>query len=145
MDCVKSARPASGSGKVIQKVMLYSGFASGIVLTVMLGAVAWLAPGHYRPLLLVMIVGNIFMMVPWHRWTMPQWFNAGLAIARGFHWVVNLIFASLGLLLLTHAGHPKRALAFGALALMFVLWAGAARRLTYRGYPPDAELAITGA
>ena len=141
MDCDKATDEPGKTGGLVHMALLAGGLASGVALTVLLSVVAYYAQGHNRALVLILIVGNLFVMVPWHLRTMPQWFDAGLAIARGFHWIVNLIFASLGLLLLSHAGQPKRALAFGTLALMFVLWARTARWLTYRGSATDLELA----
>ena len=112
----------------------------GVVLTGLLIVVAVLAQGSHWGLVIAMVVANIFMMVPWHVWPMPRWFEALLAIARGFHWIVNILSALLGVVLLTHTGHPKPAMVLASLAIMFTLWASAARRLTYREPLADSVL-----
>ena len=127
------------AARIVGKAMLWSGIASGIALTAMQAYVAQFARAEGRTLLLVMIVVNIAMLTPWNWRTLPGWLVTGLSVARGFHWVLNLMFGALGLLLLAHAGTQRRAMAFAALSLMFVLWAAAARRLTKDG----ANLAST--
>ena len=143
MSFVDEAKVPGKARRLAHKVLMWSGIASGVALTLMLSSIAVLTQGHHRGLVVVMILANIVMMVPWQRWPMPQWFDSALAVGRGFHWFVNLVFATLGLLLLAHAGHPKHALAFATLAAMFVLWAATARRLTHRETPAQPELAST--
>ncbi len=126
--------------KIAHKALLWGGMASGVALTLALVFVARSAGAHTRGLILAMVAINIVMLVPWSFRTMPHWLYAALAIARGFHWVVNLMFACFGLLLLAHAGEPRRAVAFGILSLMFVMWAAAARRLTHRNLAGAAPL-----
>ena len=106
------------------------GLVSGVALTVTLTVLAWRTPHNGRVIMIVMIVMNLFMLMPAVWRALPGWLHTGLAVARGLHWVINLAFAGLGLLLLMHAQSPRRALALMALSLMFVLWAAAARRLT---------------
>ena len=122
----------STAHKVAHKLLLWSGMASGIALTLVLAFMARSTGANARGLILLMVGVNIIMLVPWKWQSMPQWLYAPMAIARGFHWIVNLMFGGFGLLLLAHAGAPRRAIAFGVLSLMFVLWAAAARRFTHR-------------
>jgi hypothetical protein len=124
--------------KVAHKLLVGSGMASGIALTLALAFVARSAPLHTGGLIYAMITVNIIMLIPWSFRTMPQWLYATLAIARGFHWIVNLMFAGFGLLLLAHAAELRSALAFGLLSFMFAVWAAAARRLTHRDLEPVA-------
>jgi hypothetical protein len=118
--------------KIAHRLLLWSGMASGLTLTLVLAFMARSTGEHTRGLILLMVLVNILMMVPWQWKSMPQWLYAPMAIARGFHWIVNLMFGCFGLLLLAHAGAPRRAIAFGVLSMMFVLWAAAARRLSHR-------------
>jgi hypothetical protein len=122
----------SAAHKLAHRALLWSGLASGIALTLVLAFLARSTQANTRGLILLMVAVNIVMLIPWKWQSLPQWAHAPLAIARGFHWIVNLMFGGFGLLLLAHAGAPRRAVAFGVLALMFVLWAAAARRLTHR-------------
>lgn len=118
--------------KLARKALLWSGLGSGIALTLVFAFLARSTHANTRGLIFIMIAINLAMLVPWKWQSLPQWLHAPFGIARGFHWVINLMFGCFGLLLLTHAGQPKRAVAFGVLSLMFVLWAAAARRLTRR-------------
>ena len=145
MDCVASAKEPGRVRQFLHQGFVFCGLVCGLTLTCTMAYAALFARTPCRSLLIVMIAANLLMMVPWHLLPMPQWFEAGLAIARGFHWVVNLMFASFGLFLLTHAGQPRRAMEFGAIALMFALWAAAARRITYRDRAPAGALATPGA
>ena len=140
MSSIAETWKTSFAHKVAHKALLWGGMASGVALTLALAFVARSTGAHTRGLILAMVAINIVMLVPWSFRTMPQWLYAGLAIARGFHWVVNLMFAGFGLLLLAHAGEPHRAVAFGVLSLMFVMWAAAARRLTHRDDETTADL-----
>lgn len=119
--------------RLARRALLWAGFGSGVALTAVLAFITPLTHGHGRVLMLVMLIVNIAMLTPWNWRTLPQSLCAFLAVLRGFHWVINLVFGLLGLLLLTHASSPRRALAYAALSLMFVLWAAAARRLTQSG------------
>jgi hypothetical protein len=130
----------STTHKIAHKALVWGGMASGIAITMALMFVSRSAPGNTRGLIFAMVAINIVMLIPWSFKSMPQWLYASLAIARGFHWVVNLMFACFGLLLLAHAGEPRRAIAFGLLSLMFVMWAAAARRLTHRDVEELAPL-----
>lgn len=132
MSTIAETWKTSFAHKIARKVLLWSGMGSGVAITVALAFMARSTASHTRGLIFAMIAINIVMLIPWSLRTMPQWLYAALAIARGFHWVVNLMFACFGLLLLAHAGAPRNAVAFGVLSLMFALWAAAARRLTHR-------------
>ena len=133
MYCVAEDRTQSVWRRIAGRALMWSGFASGVALTILLGYIAFMVHGHGRSLMLLMVGVNLLMLTPWQWRALPAWLYAGLAVARGFHWAVNLMFGSLGLLLLVHAGAPRRALAFGIVSMMFVLWAAAARRLTRHG------------
>jgi FtsH-binding integral membrane protein len=122
--------------KVAHKALIWSGMASGIAITLALAFIARTAAVHTGGLIYAMIAVNIVMLVPWSFRTMPEWLYGGLAMARGFHWIVNLMFAGFGLLLLAHAHELRSAIAFGGLSIMFALWAAAARRLTHRDPEP---------
>lgn len=117
-------------GRIARSVWLGLGVACGIALTALLGAAAYHSHDQHRSFVYVIIAINILMLVPWQWRKLPEWLYASLAVARGFHWAINLGFAALGMLLLFHAHAPRRALAFAIVSVMFVLWAGAARRLT---------------
>lgn len=123
----------SALARLARRSLLWSGFASGIALTALMAYVASLTHGHGRVLLVVLLAVNIVMLTPWNWRTAPHWLCAALAVARGFHWAVHLVFAMLGLILLTHASSPRRALAFATMSLMFAAWAAAARLLTRDG------------
>ncbi len=132
MTSIKAAWDNSRTHKIAHRLLLWSGLASGITLTLVLAFLARSTGTNARGLILLMVAVNIIMLVPWRWQSMPQWLYAPMAVARGFHWIVNLMFGGFGLLLLTHAGAPRRAIAFAVLSLMFVLWAAAARRFTHR-------------
>ena len=113
--------------------LVWSGFGSGVALTALLAFIVPLVHGQSRAMLLIMLAVNVVMLLPWNWRTLPRPVCACLAILRGFHWAVNVVFGFVGLLLLPHAATPRRALAYAALSLMFVLWAAAGRRLSADG------------
>ncbi len=141
MSSIAETWKTSFAHKVAHKALVLGGMASGIAITLALAFVAGSAPAHTGGLIYAMIAVNIVMLVPWSFRTMPQWLYASLAIARGFHWIVNLMFAGFGLLLLAHSNELRNAIAFGMLSFMFALWAAAARRLTHRDAEPVAATA----
>jgi len=117
-------------GRIARSAWIGMGVACGIALTGLMGAAVWYSHGHGRSFIAVIVAINLLMLVPWQWRKLPKWLHASLAVARGFHWAVNLGFAMLGILMLFHAHAPRQALAFAIVSAMFVLWAGAARRLT---------------
>lgn len=129
--------------RVAHRGLMWLGLACGVTLTAVLAFLAHSAGANARVLIVAMIATNVVMIVPWNWSALPRWASTGIAIARGFHWIVNLMFAFFGLIMLMHADDPRRAIAFGVLSMMFALWAAAARRLTHRD-PADVAAAEAG-
>jgi len=130
MQCVSDKYAQSLPGRIAGRAVKWSGLGSGLVLTAVLAYIGVTMQGHGRSLLAVMVAANLLMLAFGAWRAFPVWLRAGLSVARGFHWTVNLMFGCLALVLLFHASSPKRALTLGIVSMMFVLWAAAARRLT---------------
>ena len=122
---------AGGTGVRIRNAALGgAGLLSGVVLTALEASEFAAANAPERAVLLALIVINLAAFAGLASRSRLATLRLGAGPLRAAHWLANIAFSGVCALLLIHAADPRRAALFGALALMFALWAAAVRRIS---------------